>query len=112
LAKALAPEDIRPGDFVALLDELYEYPSFWWCADATLLAPDEPVRIRFVPHAENVPLKVKQVCLPFVLAKLPRDGGRTLDLRRCRLARLDPAYAAAAWKVYRRKPRKTGVGRG
>jgi hypothetical protein len=111
LARALAPEDVRPGDYVALLHEICDYPSFYWCADSTLLPPDQPVRIRFTPNDESIPLKVKSVCLPFVLVMMPWRGKRTLDLRKCRLARLDKRYAAAAWKVYKKKPTpKAGCG--
>jgi hypothetical protein len=106
IAKPLAPEDVRPGDYVALLDELYELPSYWWCEDAALHPRDELVRIRLLPTQENQPLKVKSVCLPFVLAKQPTGERRTLDLRRCRLARLNRKYAAAAWKAYKKKPRR------
>jgi hypothetical protein len=104
LARALAPEDVRSGDYVALLYEIYDYPSFYWCADSTLLPPDQPVRIRVAPGDESIPLKVKSVCLPFVLVTMPSRGKRTLDLRKCRLARLDKKYAAAAWKAYKKKP--------
>jgi hypothetical protein len=102
LARALAPEDIRRGDYVALLDEVWELPSFWWCADATLLPPDVPVRIRFIPREEAVPLRVLQVCLPFVFAKHPTGSKRTVDIRRTRLARLHRRYAATAWKAYKK----------
>lgn len=95
-ARPLAPEDIRRGDFVALLDEEIEIPSFWWHTDAALLPPDLPVRLRLIPRDEAVPLKVRQVCLPFVLAKHPVGNTRTLDVRRMRLARLDRHYATAA----------------
>jgi hypothetical protein len=102
LAKALAPEDIRRGDFVSLLNVTYELPSYFWDADATTLPRDEPVRIRFVPECGGVPLRVKSVCLPFVLVKTPQGERCTLDVRRCRLARLDRRYAADAWKAYKK----------
>ncbi len=105
LAKALAPEDVRPGDYVTPLVEVAEVPSFYWDADATTLPRDEPVRIRFVPAGGGVPLRVKGVCLPFVLVKYPCGRREALDVRRCRLARLDRHYAAAAWKAYK-KPRR------
>jgi len=105
LAKALAPEEIRPGDFVAVLHEIAELPSFYWCADAALHPRDELVRIRFIPTCEALPLKVKSVCLPFVLVKSPRGERQTLDLRKCRLARLEGAYAGVAWKAYKKRPR-------
>ena len=105
LAKALAPEDVRPGDFVALLHVTAELPSFLWCTDAWSLPADEPMRIQFVPCGGGVPLKVQSVCLPFVLVKLPIGGRRTLDLRQCRLARLDRAYAKLAWKARKKRGR-------
>jgi len=102
LAKALAPEDIRRGDIVTPLDEIAELPSFFWCADATVLPYDQPVRIRFVPSGGGVPLKVKRVCLPFVLLKHPKGERRTVDVRKYRLAQLGKAYARAAWKACKR----------
>lgn len=100
LARPLAPEEIRPGDYVAMLLVVVEYPSFLWCDDATLLPRDEPRRMRFVPHDEPQPLKVEAVCLPYVLGRTPKGAAATLDVRRVRLARLDPEFAAQAWKAY------------
>jgi hypothetical protein len=108
LARALAPEEIRPGDHVAVLYEIVEIPSWYWCDDAALGDREELVRIRYTPREDAVPLKVRAVCLPFVLAKHPRDGERTLDVRRCRVARLDRAYAKAARKAYRKRKRGGG----
>jgi hypothetical protein len=109
LARTLAPEDIRPGDFVTLLSVTYEVPSYFWDADAVTLPRDEPVRIRFVPEGGGVQLRVKGVCLPFVLVKAPRSERCTLDVRKCRLARLDRAYARDAWKAYKKvRPKKGG----
>jgi hypothetical protein len=102
-ARLLAPEDIGRGDFVAVLDETHEIPSFWWSADAALLPPDVPVRMRLVPRDECRPLKVKSICLPYVLVKQPCGNQRTLDLRTCRLARLDRRFAKLAWRAYAKK---------
>ena len=74
LAKTLAPEEIRRGDFVTLLDVTYEVPSNFWDADAVTLPRDQPVRIRCMPERGGVPLKVQGVCLPFVLVKEPRGA--------------------------------------
>jgi hypothetical protein len=101
LAKALAPEEIRRGDYVTPLEEIAEWPSFFWCVDSTLLPCDKPVRIRFKPSCGGVPLRVMDVCLPFVLVKLPRGDRRTLDVRKCQVARLGESYARAAWKAFK-----------
>ena len=109
LAKALAPEDIRRGDFVTPLYVIAEIPSFWWCCDAWTLPLDEPVRIRFTPTSDGAPLKVQSVCVPFVLTKTASGEQRTLDVRTCQLARLDRAHGKRAWKAIRKAARKKGA---
>jgi len=105
LAKTLAPEEIRRGDFVTPLHVIAEVPSFYWCGDCWSLPHDEPVRIRFTPTSDGLPLKVKSVCLPFVLVKQASGERLTLDLRKCQLARLDRRYAKRAWKACRSNAR-------
>jgi hypothetical protein len=102
LARALAPEDIRVDDYVTLLHEFIDVPSFFWCCDATLLAPEEPVWIRYLPQSAGMPLRVKSVCLPFVLVRNPWRVERALDLRKYRIARLAKRYAIRAWKAYKK----------
>ena len=100
LAKALAPEDIRRGDFVTPLHVIAEVPSYFWCDDGWTMPRDELVRIRYTPTDSGLPLKVKSVCLPFVLVKHASGERITIDLRQCQLARLDRRYAKRAWKAY------------
>ncbi len=99
LAKPLAPEEIRIGDFVSPLHVFYDLPSFFWCNDAATQPREQLVRLCYLPESGGVPLKVKSVCLPFVLVKRPSGGRQTLDVRKVRLARLDAKYAKAAWKL-------------
>jgi hypothetical protein len=106
LAKSLAPEDIRPGDYVTPLHLLAEVPSYWWCADDWSLPRDRPVYIRFITGCDGMPLRVKSVCLPFVLVTQPGGRALTVDLRKCQLAKLHDAYARRAWKAYRNATRK------
>jgi hypothetical protein len=96
LCKPIAAEDLRRGDFVAVLDEIVEYPSFFWCGED--LPPHEPVRVQWKSFEPGLPLRIVDFCLPFVLAKLPCGRHRTLDIRRCQLVRLDKAFAKRACK--------------
>jgi hypothetical protein len=105
----VAPEDIARGDHVTPLLEVTEWPSWFWC-DGGLESREEPVRICHLPQAEPQPLRVLGVCLPFVLVKTASGEERTLDVRRCRLARLERRYAAAAWQVYRRRAKRNRKG--
>jgi hypothetical protein len=101
-AKVLAPEDVRAGDYVALLHVVHEVPSFLWRGEFSANRPDEPVRVPFVPKNGGVPFRVRSVCLPFILVKTPSGELRNLDVRRYRLARLDRTHALAAWKAYKK----------
>ncbi len=100
LAKALAPEDIRRGDYVTPLHVIAEVPSYFWCDDGWTMPREELVRIRYTPASYGQPLKVKSVCLPFVLVKQASGERLTIDVRQCQLARLDRRYAKRAWKAY------------
>lgn len=93
LAKPLAPEDVRPGDYVAVLDEQYEYPAVVWYCEPPMGRENEVIRVRIRPTEDGGPLRVIDACLPFVFVKPPKGSGRTLDLRAVRLARLDRGYA-------------------
>jgi hypothetical protein len=106
LAKALAPEEIRAGDFVAVLHEIVEWPSWFWCDDATLGPREEVVRMCTTPREVAAPLKVRAVCLPFVLVREPNRRQHTIDVRRHRLARLDATFARAARRACRRAVKK------
>lgn len=98
-SRSLAPEDLKRGDFVTILHEVVELPSFFWHADPQILRPDEPVRLLHHPADGGTPLKVRAVCLPFVFVKNPTGEQRVLDVRRHRLVRLSDKYARTVWKA-------------
>jgi hypothetical protein len=106
LAKALAPEEIRRGDFVTPLFVVSEWPSWYWDDDDALHPRDELIRIRSTPCDEATPLKVTAICLPFVLVETPAGEGKTLDVRRLRLARLDRTFATKTCRAFRRAQAK------
>ena len=106
LAKSLAPEDVCVGDYVTQLHEIREWPTFFWFCDSTFEQREELLRIRLVPENGGVPLKVKSVCLPFVLVKPAKGKLFTLDVRRSRLARLSKSYARIAWQSHKKKKKK------
>ncbi len=101
ISRPLPPEDVRPGDYVAVLRESHEFINIFALCDP-LLGRETTVRVTLTPDEAGVPLRVVAVCLPFVLVE---DGGekhRTLDLRRHAIARLDEDYARKAMKRLRR----------
>ncbi len=109
LAKAVAPEDLSAGQYVSILRVTYEVPSFLWGGCESFGDPTELVRLAMIPDEAVEPLKVKAVCLPFVLVRNASGQVQTLDVRRCHLARLDDHYARAAWKASRpKRPERKG----
>jgi hypothetical protein len=107
VAARVAGEDIACGDFVAVMNEIVELPSFLWSCTGVSLAADEPVRIRHVANDAGQPYKVIGVCLPFVYAKTHRGGVVAIDTRQRQLVRLDQACASAVWKKMK-SPSKKG----
>ena len=97
MAASVAPEDIHCGDYIAVLNVIYEYPSFLWCCDAASVQPDEPVRIQLQQRGGGTPLKVKAICLPFVFVKTPNGKSFTYDIRQTQFVRLNADYAKEVW---------------
>ncbi len=96
LARPLAPEDIRRGHYVAVLNEIEQ-----WFPFCCLTGKPEPYNVRTVPTDEIVVLKVFEICLPFVTVRRADGSLVTLDVRRHELARLDDGYARRVIKRLR-----------
>lgn len=103
MAAMVAPEDLRRGDFIAVLSEIIELPSYFW-TETMPAGRSELVRIRRLPTEDRAPLKVKAICLPFVFVKLPSGQFQTIDVRLASLARLEKGYARAVWKSLKPPP--------
>lgn len=103
LAARVAPEDLRRGDFVAVLSEIVELPSFLW-TETLPSGQGELVRLRRLPTDDRAPLKVEAICLPFIFVKLSSGQFATIDVRLASLARLEKDYAKTVWKSLRKRP--------
>jgi hypothetical protein len=99
VSRSLAAEDLRCGDFVGILYEIVQWPSFFWSGDPQLLPPDDLVSLRCRASDGGTPLKVKAICLPFVFVKKPGGQHRILDVRQHQLVRLSSDYAVPVWKA-------------
>lgn len=102
VAMTAAPEDLRRGDFVAILNEVLEVPACCWL-DLPAQPPEEPVRVRFMSQDSGTPVKVQALCLPFVFVRHPDGWTETLDVRRVQLVHVSRAYARAVWKACRKE---------
>jgi hypothetical protein len=109
LAATVAGEDLACGDYVSLLCETVELPSFLWDGWGAGLSPHELVRLRIMPTNAGQPLKVVAVCLPFVYVKTHSGELTAVDIRRTQLARLEPTCARRVWKQLKSQPRTTAT---
>ena len=101
VAYRIAGEDIANGDYVTVLSEIIELPSFLWDCSSISLPLDEPVRTRYLPREGGKPHKVISVCLPFVYAKSYSGHWIAFDTRQQQLVRLDPGSGRSIWKKMR-----------
>lgn len=99
LSRVLAPEEIRCGQFVAVMHTMCEYLPLGPLFDLTTNVPESlaTVRVLWLPQGDNTPMRVRAVCLPFVLVEYPSGDWQSLDMRRLRLAKLKKSYANEAW---------------
>lgn len=109
VAAMIAPEDLRRGDYIAVLSEIIELPSFLW-NETIPSGRSELVRVRRLPTEDRAPLKIKAICLPFIFVKLPSGTFETIDVRLASLVRLERRYAKAVWKGIGVKRQAIGVG--
>jgi len=102
IAQPLAPEDIVPGQYITPLVRVQErFPNLY--SDDAFVDKTESFRITFVPHVRN-PVRVLEVCLPFVLIETPKGKTRMLDLRRYRLARVSDRFGEAMFARAQTQP--------
>ena len=98
VAARIGGEDIAKGDYVTILSEIIELPSYLWDCSGLSQPIDELVRLRYLPRAAGEPHKVIAVCLPFVYAKRPKGNLIAFDTRQQQLVRLDRDNGRSLWK--------------
>ncbi len=102
MSRSLPPEDIAAGQYVTVLHEVCEFLP-WDCRQEASWRPVQPLRTLCLPESGGVPMKVIQVCLPFVLVERPNGRHRTLDVRRYKLARVSDQYGDEAFRRIRQE---------
>lgn len=100
VARRLAPEEIRPGGYVALLFVTVELEPMFYELEAFAGRSIDAPRVRRMP-SNCEPLEVLEVCLPFVLVKQANGQPRTLDVRRCVLAGVSTRFGHAAFESHK-----------
>ncbi len=103
LSRPLAPEDIQRTMYVTPTHVVEEHYPF--SCDDEPWKPASPRQMVWLPEHSGRPLKVVEVCLPFVLVEKVNGKHSTLDVRRHRLALLTQRYGDAVF-VHAKAERK------
>ncbi len=106
VAARVAGEDIKSGDYITALTEMYEFPSFLWCGSDCNLAAEEPIKMVLRAGDAGQPNKVFAVCLPFVYGKRVGGGIEIFDVRKHQIVRLDREIGRTVWKRLRKSLKK------
>jgi hypothetical protein len=107
-SRSVAPEDIRRGDYIAILQQVCEYVPLF--VEGGPEDGDLPRRILMLPKKGGLPLRVIEVCLPFLLVEQVDGTHATYDARGSRFARLTEEYARVAIRRIR-ADRRSGEAR-
>ncbi|OWY70750.1 hypothetical protein B7486_14185 [cyanobacterium TDX16] len=94
--RVVPPEDVRVGDYVVVMHVVMEH-LMDSCAVESWKGIEQ-VRMLWMPWEVSAPMKVVQVCLPFVLVKKPDRKHVPLDTRRYRLARIPGEFGRTAFR--------------
>jgi hypothetical protein len=91
--RAVHPEDLAVGEYVAVLQQRYQLGTYVWCGvDPHQFPPNEPVELTFRGTFEAL-LEVKEICFPFVLCTDYDSNVVVLDTRSTQLGRLSASFA-------------------
>lgn len=106
VAQFVAPEDIRIDQWVAVLSVTCEFLPTWAIDSPSDIDGLRAVRYTYAPEQAGEPLRVVDVCVPFVLVEDAQGKPQVLDLRMCTLVAVSNRFAKAV-----RKPRRPVKGR-
>lgn len=104
-ARSLAPEDVRPGQYVIITQVVYEFLPYAYLFEINRSQPIELLRIAYT-SPDCKPMRVVDVCLPVVVVKMPTGEHNTLDTRQVRLARVPLRFGRDTFIRLRRKRKR------
>ena len=99
--RPVAPEDLRPGMYLTVMRETLEFVPMMAFVDPNAEATVRSVTVDACAAGE--PVRVEEVCLPFVLVTDKRGASRVLDLRCVHVARVAKRFARAVFDAAARE---------
>lgn len=97
--RAACPEDLRKGDYITVSRDTLQVPSVY-CDNH--VGPQAIVRLSYMPCDSGEPLRIRGVCLPYILVKRADKQSETIDLRQQEIVRLPKKFGRASFDAYRK----------
>ncbi len=101
VSRQLRPDDIRVGDYVAVLNVSYEWAGFS-CMDPTG-NPGQVQRATLIPNKTSPPVRIEAVCVPFLFVVDVKGKRHMVDMRRVKLARVSRRFGNTVFSSMSRK---------
>jgi len=98
VSRTLAPEDIRAGMYIAVLNERKTTWPWFLTAEDIFYDRVKPFVCSVIPTEGGKPLRVIEVCLPFVLIENERGQTKTLDVRTSSLVQMSDRYGRESFR--------------
>ncbi|MHC4977382.1 MAG: hypothetical protein ACYTF7_12400 [Planctomycetota bacterium] len=107
VVRCAAPEDLRPGQYVTITHEKFEFYPFCQASES-VSPPTSTTLVSTYPNAPVAPIRIVGVCLPLVHARGVTGKPVLLDLRLVQVAIVNEEFAKTYAKAVRahRKRRK------
>lgn len=94
-------DDLRRGSYIVILHEVVEIPGWLIGGPRWDAEPSGMLRLEWT-QSEGIPLKVRDVCLPYLLTREWHGKPRMVDTRMVHLGIVNPRYAQKVWKAHAR----------
>jgi hypothetical protein len=100
MARAVAPEDIRPGCYVTILKKVDEWVRWTDCISGESWKGSAPsvARVLITPDEEPSVMKVEEICLPLIFVRTSKMRCRLIDVRTVRLAAVSESFGRKVFK--------------
>lgn len=103
--RSVHTEDLQVGEYVTVLQRTFPVGTFAWCGlDTHQYPPETPIQVAF--REDFVLLRIKDICLPFVLCTDHDKQVQTFDARATEFGRVPKSFADNFLKLAKAEKRR------
>ncbi len=92
-------EDLRKNDWIAIIDQVFQYPTCCWLdLDRQQYPPEKPIEIWFRNSVFSA-LQVKDIALPFICCVDTAGNCEVIDVRQARIVKVPKSFCKSVRKI-------------